>query len=411
MRSQPQRLVSNLAVVTFSAAVLGACVASAPAQTTDKPALTFGMSTALTGPAAALGLSMRQGVQAAFDEANAAGGINGRRLKLIAADDGYEPARTGPNMRQLLDVDGVLGVIGNVGTPTAVAAIPIALEKRTLFFGALTGAGTLRKTPADRYVINFRASYAQETAAMVDALTDVAGLRPEEVAFFTQRDAYGDAGFSGGITALKRHGLQDEAATAHGRYERNTVAVEPALADILSADVAPRAVIMVGAYAPCAAFVKCARGRGFKGLFLNVSFVGTRPLIEALGTAGEGVIITQVVPPLEADVPLLNAYRAALAASAPGAAPDFNSVEGYAAARVLQLAIARIPTLPTREALVDAIESLGAFDIGLGASLALSPKRHQASDQVWPTVVRSGHAVALRWEELRQAPESRKASE
>ena len=161
---------------------------------------------------------MRDGVEAALAEANRNGGVRGRNLKLIALDDGYEPKRTVPNMRQLIHEDNVLAVIGNVGTPTAVSAIPIAIKAKTPFFGAYTGGGVLRKSPPDRYVINYRASYAEETAAMVDALILEGGMRPDEIAFFTQRDAYGDAAFVGGIAALKEHGLESEIHVAHGRY-------------------------------------------------------------------------------------------------------------------------------------------------------------------------------------------------
>jgi branched-chain amino acid transport system substrate-binding protein len=388
-------------LLASSGALLSAQARDARAsQAADAGDLRFGMSTVLTGPAAGLGLAMRRGVEAAFAEANAAGGVGGRKLVLIALDDGYEPRRAEPNMRKLVDDDGVLGVVGNVGTPTAVASIPVALEKKTLFFGAFTGAGLLRKTPPDRYVVNFRASYAQETSAMVDALVGVAGLEPEEIAFFTQRDAYGDAGFAGGMAALKRRGLKDEGRVAHGRYERNTIAVEGGLADLLSAAVRPRAVIMVGAYAPCAEFIKLARTTGLDARFLNVSFVGTQPLIDALGPAGEGVVITQVVPPLDTDQPIHREFRVALAASAPEATPDLGGLEGYVATRVLVRALKAVRGPPTREGVVDALEGLGTFDLGLGAPLTLGPDRHQACDRVWPTVVKDGAARAMDWSEL-----------
>lgn len=214
----------------------------------------LGMSTALTGPARELGQSMRSGVLAGFDRLNREGGFQGRRLRLIALDDRYEPLKAAPNMRQLLEVDKVLVIIGNVGTPTATAAMPIAKEDKTLFYAAFTGAGILRTSLPDRYVINYRASYAQETGAMIDALVLKAGLKPTEIAFFTQRDSFGDAGFSGGVSALKRHGLENERAIAHVRFERNTLAVESALAELLSLDRLPAAVVMVGTYAPCAKF-------------------------------------------------------------------------------------------------------------------------------------------------------------
>ncbi|MCB9849642.1 MAG: ABC transporter substrate-binding protein [Phycisphaerales bacterium] len=360
------------------------------------------MSTALTGPADELGLNVQAGVLAALDEANRAGGVIGRTLRLVTLDDGYEPSRTAPNMHKLIEEEKVLAVIGNVGTPTAVAAIPIVNARQVVLFGAYTGAGALRKTPPDRYVINYRASYADETSAMVDALVNEAGISVDEIAFFTQRDAYGDAGYVGGVAAMQRHGLKSEVNIAHGRYERNTDAVENGLADIVSAHVSPRAVIMVGAYAPCAAFIKLAREYGFDPIFLNVSFVGSQPLANVLGDAGEGVIVTQVVPHFDSDLPIAREYRSALAARGGDMQPTFGSFEGYIAGRILLRALSDVTEIPTRESIVDALDGLGKFDIGLGLELELSPDQHSACHEVWPTVIRGGEVVPMSWTDLRR---------
>jgi branched-chain amino acid transport system substrate-binding protein len=364
------------------------------------PEIVLGTSTALTGPAAALGTGFKAGVDAAIDEANRAGGVGGATLRLIALDDGYEPTRTAPNMRRLVETEHVLAVIGNVGTPTAVAAIPIAMESHTPFVAAFTGAGVLRKAPPDRYVINYRASYVEETETMVAALVERAGLKPEEIGFFTQRDAYGDAGFAGGIAALLRHGLKSEAGVVHGRYERNTTAVENAVADVLSARTPVRAVIMVGAYKPTAAFVKLLRSTGPSPMFLSVSFVGSEALAAELGSDGDGVIITQVVPPPDSDVPVAVRHREALAAVSPEIKPTFTSLEGYVAGRILLESLRRVRGPLDRESLTASFESLGDFDVGLGESLRLSPTEHQACHHVWPTMLRAGRIVALDWKEL-----------
>ncbi len=388
-------------------ALVAAAFANSRSLASDSPtgapnsAIPIGMSTVLSGPAKDLGLQMRAGVEAAFDEYARTLKPGAKPLKLFALDDGYEPDRAAPNMRKLIDEDGVLAVVGNVGTPTAIAALPIANQSKTPFFGAFTGAGVLRKDPPDRYVINFRASYAEETASMVDALI-AAGLKPEEVAFFTQRDAYGDSGFNGGVQALKRHGLASESSIVHGRYERNTVEVDNALAEILLAPVPARAVIMVGAYAPCAQFIKDARAGGFDPLFLNVSFVGASPLAKALGTAGDGVIVTQVVPHFDSDLPIVKQYRAALATLDEKLEPSFGSLEGYVAGRIFCRALASVDGDVTREKIVDALLGLGRFDVGLGVELSLSPKDPQACHQVWPTILRAGKIVPLDWKQLHE---------
>ena len=410
-RCSVSNLRSQMTALSIALAIFGLLM-SAPQSVAEEAqpvedTIVLGMSTALTGPTAVLGINMQSGVLAAIDEANRKGGIHGRKLHLTALDDGYEPARTAPNMRQLIDKEKVLAVIANVGTPTAVAAIPITNASKTPFIGAFTGAGVLRKMPPDRYVINYRASYAEETASMVDGLITHGGLKPHEIAFFTQRDAYGDAGFSGGIAALKRHGLVDENAVIHSRYERNTLAVENALADIIMSFPKPRAVIMVGAYNPCTVFIRLAKQSGLGAIFLNVSFVGAEALAEKLGEQGEGVIITQVVPHFDSDLPMVHEYRKALKAWNASTQPTFGSLEGYIAARILWRALDTIQGSLTKEGIVNALEGLGEFDMGLGQRLHLGPKEHQACHRVWPTILRGGKAVPFQWEELRPRLEGR----
>jgi ABC-type branched-subunit amino acid transport system substrate-binding protein len=316
-------------------------------------------------------------------------------------DDGYEPSRTVPNVRQLIEKDDVLAIIGDVGTPTATVAIPIANEQKTLFFASFSGGGILRKNPPDRYVINFRASYAEETARMIDALVEGAGLKPEEIAFFTQRDSYGNAGFDGGIAALKNHGLKEEKDVLNVGYERNTLAVEDAVATLLVAEHLPRAVIMVGAYAPCGKFIKLCHEGGLHALFLNVSFVGSSSLAHELGKIDASVIVTQVVPyPLDENVSLVREYQTDLRAADPSALPEFGGLEGYIAARILELALDKVEGQLTREAIVDALEKLGQFDIGLGEPLNLSPNEHQASHRIWPTILKDGGFVPFQWDDI-----------
>ena len=363
--------------------------------------IVFGMSTALSGPAADLGKNMRAGVLAEFKRANKLGGIQERTLRLISLDDGYEPSQTAPNMRRLIEQEKVLAVIGNVGTPTAIAAIPIANEKKTLFFAPFTGAGVLRKSPPDRYVINYRASYAEETAAMIDALVEIGKLQPDEIAFFTQRDGYGDAGFVGGITALQRNGLKDLSVIKHVRYERNTLAVEDAIANLLMSEKLPRAVIMVGAYAPCAKFITLAKQSGLDALFLNVSFVGSASLGRELGIQADKVIVTQVVPhPLQSNLPLVQQYRKDMHAYNSSIAPTFGSLEGYIAARILVKALKNFKGPITRESIVDGLENLGTIDIGIGESLQLGAKDHQASHRIWPTILKKGAFVPFDWKDI-----------
>lgn len=358
-----------------------------------------GTSLALSGPAQTLGKEMVRGIEAYFAAVNAAGGIAGQRLRLMARDDGYVPSVAADNMRDLIDQQQVIAVIGNVGTPTAEVTAPIANAKKTLLFGAFSGADLLRKTPPDPYIINYRASYADETAAMIAGLSR-AGIRPYEIAFFSQHDAYGDTGYNGAINALKAVGYPAAEQLPHGRYKRNTLEVEDALLTLLAAPVPPRAIIMIGAYAPCAKFIRMARRVLPHTLFLNVSFVDGEALADALGTAGDGVIVTQVVPPCTPDLPICSHYFADLRRYAPRAKPSFVSLEGYVIARVFVTALRNAGPQPTRAGLVTAMENLHHLDIGTGTPLSYGKTQHEGSHAVWATVINKGELQPLRWEAL-----------
>lgn len=359
-----------------------------------KDELLVGMSTALSGPASDLGLSMKLGIEAYFYQINQKGGVNGRPLRLLALDDGYQPTTAAENMRHLTRKTQAIAVIGNVGTPTAMVTVPIANREKILLFGAFTGANILRKSPPDRYVINVRASYEEETATMIDHILDK-GMKPDEIAFFTQNDSYGDAGYAGAIKALRAKGYQKTETLPHGRYTRNTLNVEDGLLTILDAPIQPKAIIMVGTYTACAQFIKLAKTIFPNTLFFNVSFVGSVALAHALGKAGEQVIVTQVVPHFESNLPGVAEYRKALEAFAPKASPNFVSLEGYLTAKVFVEGLKRAPQKITRENLIDAIESIHNLDIGIGEPIGYSPTQHQAIDRVWNTQIQNGKFIAM----------------
>jgi ABC-type branched-subunit amino acid transport system substrate-binding protein len=333
---------------------------------------------------------MKLGIDTAFNRANDAGGVEGRTLKLVSADDGYEPGRTADAMKQLYDKEQVFGFIGNVGTPTAAVAVPFALERRTLFFGAFTGANILRNDPPDRYVFNYRASYAEETAAVVHYLIKLRRLQPRQIAVFAQQDAYGDAGFAGVAKAFRALGLNDT-AILRLNYKRNTVDVDDAVNQLKAQKVAVRAVVMVAAYRAAAKFIEKTRDQFPGMIYSNVSFVGSTALAEELMLLGSryasGVIVTQVVPAVGGYSSAVMEYKNALAKYFPGESPDYVSLEGYVAANVLIQALKRTgPQLDT-ERLIDVLENTRNLDLGLGSPLSFGRAEHQASHKIWGTAI------------------------
>jgi ABC-type branched-subunit amino acid transport system substrate-binding protein len=341
--------------------------------------IVLGQSAAFKGPAAALGLGMRQGILAAFEEANAKGGVNGRKLELISYNDGYEPNKAIENTQKLLLEDKVFALIGEVGTPTSKAAQPIASDAGVPFIGPFTGAEFLR-SPYKRTVINVRASYFQETEAMVEHL--VTDLGVSRIAILYQDDSYGRAGLSGVKRALERRNME---LVAEGTYKRNTTAVKRAVLAIRKGN--PEAVIMIGAYKPCAEFIKLARKVGIRAKFLNVSFVGSKALAKELGDAGQGVIVTQVVPfPEDESVPLVARYKEALRAVNPDAEVGFVSLEGYTVGRLVIRVFGELGAAVTREGFLNKIAEVRTFDLD-GVTLIYGAEDNQGMDQVFLTVI------------------------
>jgi ABC-type branched-subunit amino acid transport system substrate-binding protein len=354
----------------------------------------FGISAPFSGSAKELGQNMKLGIEAAFSAANANGGVHGRKLRLIAADDGYEPARTAGTMKQLYETNQVFGLIGNVGTPTAVVALPYALDRKMLFFGAFTGAGLLRSDPPDRYVFNYRASYAEETAAVVNYLVKVKRLAPEQIAVFAQQDAYGDAGFAGVEKAIRALRGSGDSPIVRLGYQRNTVDVDDAVAQLQQIQQQKnrppiKAVIMVPAYRAAAKFIEKTRDLYPDMIYTSVSFVGSTALANELMLLGKkyasGVIVTQVVPALEGHSSLVLDYKSALAKYFPGEAPDYVSLEGYVDATVLIAALRQNGPQVDTEKLVATLENMHDLDIGLGAPVDFSRSEHQGVHKVWGT--------------------------
>ncbi len=360
--------------------IVSAVITAFATLTTLVPAfaqdIIIGQSVPLTGPAQALGKEMQSGIQAYFKVVNANGGINGRNLVLKTLDDGYEPERTVANTKQLIEKDGALALLGYVGTPTSVAALPIFTEAKVPFIGAFTGAEVLR-APFNKQIFNIRASYYEETELIVEHLHK---LSLNRVAVFYQNDAYGKAGLEGVNRALKKRGLTPVAIAT---VERNSVDVAAAVDALGKTDA--QTIIMISAYKSCATFIKAMIAKNKRPNFVNVSFVGTKALATELGPLAVGTQISQVMPyPWDDGSRLIREYQAAMK----GVDGDINysTLEGYVAARVLVEGFKRDKGGLDRAGLIAGLESLRDFDLG-GFKVDFSPTDHNGSNFVQLTIV------------------------
>lgn len=370
----------NRAVVGLLVA-LGLGVGQAVAETgvTDDKIL-LGQSAAFTGPAAQLGIQMNAGAKVYFESVNRAGGVHGRKIELRIADDQYEAEKAAANTQRFIEQDKVFALFGYVGTATSNAALPMISTAKVPFFAPLTGAMSLRE-PLNRQVFNIRASYFDETALIVEHLYTTG---TQKIGVFYQNDAYGKTGFDGVQKALNGRGLKVAGAAT---VERNSVDVGKAIATLSAAQ--PDAIVMVSAYASCAAFVKAMKAKGYTGQFYNVSFVGSKALADALGADGVGVAISQVMPfPYSAAVPVVREYQKAMSDAGQ---KEFNwsSLEGYIAAKIFTEGLRRAGRDLTRDRLTSAFESMSRVDVG-GFEIAFSPTHHNGSKFVELTIIGSG---------------------
>ena len=353
-----------------------AAAVAAPAVLADnRTKIIIGQSAAMSGPAAQLGIQFAAGARLMFERVNAAGGINGKTIELKTLDDGYEPERCAANTRKLIDED-VFALFGYIGTPTSVAALPLATNAKIPFVAPFTGAQGLRD-PFNRYAFHVRASYFDETARIVNQLYAV-GMK--NIAVFYQNDAYGQAGLAGVQRALA---ALNSKPVALGTVERNTVDVAAAVKAIVPSK--PEGIVQISAYKSCAAFIREARKAGAGGQFCNVSFVGTAALAAELGADARGVVVSQVMPyPFAPKSPLSGEFIKA--ASAAKVDLNYSSMEGYVAAKVLAEGLRRGGANATRDTLIAGLESMKDVNLG-GYFVDFTPTKHTGSTFVDLTIL------------------------
>lgn len=345
--------------------------------------ITIGMSSPFTGPNGAYGVDMRQTIEAYFAQVNKVGGINGRKLTLVALDDGYETERTVANTKSLINEKNAFALLAFYGSsPTTEAMNTVFGPAKVPLVGTISGAGTLREAigsnPNARYMFNVRASYADETEAIVNQLVSL-GLK--NIAVFYQNDGFGKSGLEGVTSALKKHNM---APSAVGTVERNSVDVAKAVEAISKAT--PQAVVMVTLYKPTAAFVKAMKKAGQNPMLSTLSPVGAEQMVQELGADARGIVVSQVVPyPWNNVVPVVRDYQKLSEKQQ----FTYYGLEGYIMARTLVEGLKRAGKDLTRDKLVSALESLSNTDIG-GYRINYSATTRQASHFVELTVVGPG---------------------
>ncbi len=408
-----------LALTLALAAAPGGAVAG---QAPSGPPIILGMSAAFSGPTRGLGLELLRGATACLREVNDAGGVLGRPVVLRPLDDFYSPGPAIENTIALAEDKNVFALFGFVGTPTTTRIIPLleryAASDLFLLF-PLTGAEPLRREPYSRWIFNLRASYFDETRALVDGFVHQGRTR---IAVLHQADAFGRAGWDGVRRALTHYDMTIAAEATYKRGASMDTDMRPQVEILARRN--PDAVIAIATAEACAAFVRDAREAGLKAPVATVSFAGAEHMLELLQDAGAksgtdyatGLISSQVVPSYEdLSLPAVREYRGAMDALAlrpglgliPGdySPPrySFVSFEGYLDARLAVECLRRMGPDVRRSRIRPVLEAMDGLDLGIGEPVGFGPGRHQALSRVYFAVVRDGRFVPLgsfgRWKQ------------
>jgi branched-chain amino acid transport system substrate-binding protein len=340
--------------------------------------ITIGMSSPFSGPTGAYGSEMRDAINTLIEDTNREGGIYGRKIELITMDDGYETERAVANTKKLIEEKKVFALVGYYGSSPTTASMKIFSAAKVPLIGSISGADTLR-SPVNRYMFNIRASYADETEAIIKQLTSM-GLR--NIAVFYQNDGFGLSGLEGVKTALKKRQLN---VSAVGKVERNSLDVTSAVQTI--AEAQPQAIIMVTLYKPTAEFVRQMKKAGQYPQYMTLSPVGADLLAKELGPAAKGIGISQVMPyPWNDTDSVVKSYTRAMKKKDPDFKPSYYGVEGYIAGRILIEGLKKAGKNIDREKFIDALEHEGNFNLGT-YRIKYSPTSHNGSDFVDLTIL------------------------
>lgn len=359
----------------------------------------FGSSLALTGHAGYLGKQTLHGAMAYIRSINSGGGVAGRKIDIIAYDDSYDPSSCLSNTQKLIVDDKVFALFCYVGTPTTVRVMPMVEDAKIPLLGMFTGADALR-VPFNRYLINVRPSYYQETGEAVRHM--VSDLKLKKIAVFYQYDAYGFDGLTGTELALKQYGL---APVGRGSYVRGTLDVDDGVKKIAASGA--QVVFLIGTAKPCVRFVEKASVIGFNPVYYMVSFVGAEEFIKQLGDQKRcRALMSQVVPPnlrISEKNSEWSDYVRLLHIYYPDDSPSMVGLEGFFNAKVLVEGLRRSGRNLSREKFISSIESLKDYQLASGITVSFGSKEHQGLDRVYFTRLENGKFVPIRsWDKLRE---------
>lgn len=333
----------------------------------------LGASQVLSGPLGPQTLQYGEGARLLFDAVNAGGGIHGRKIGFNTLDDGFDPKRAVENTRKLIEEQKVFMLFNSTGTAQTAAVLPMLKESRTILFGPVTGASSLREG-ANPFLFHVRAGYANEAEKIVSQLKQTGVTR---VVFFYQDDAFGKA-----ILAEVKKATAAENLPLAAEVKVDPAAPDFAAAATAAAQANPQAVIIGTAGQTFPNFVKAVLATSARPVFYGFSVASLDVINRELKEKARGVVLAQIMPSLRnPTIPVVAEYLKLLKAKAPDAAPSASQFEGFVHARLLVEGLRRTGRDLNSASFARTLENAG--EIAFGRFTAkYSPKSHNGSDYV-----------------------------
>lgn len=319
-----------------------------------------------SGPAAVVGINMRKGMEAYLNWLNAQGGVNGRKIKLIVEDDGFQASRSIAAVKKLVEQDRVFALVGTLGTPGVVATIDYIMEKQVPSVYQGTGVSILA-FPAKKYFFPVQPNYISEGRIIAQYVVE--NLKMKRIAVACEQTDIGSEGLRGVKEQLAQYKMEPVAIVNFGAAD-----VDFSSQVLKLIQVKPDAVVIYSTIKPCAGFLKQAATMGLTAQFLT-TYVNADP-VQMPNLAGEaciGLIAPGWVPVLGTD-PDSQKYLEIYQKSFPNEMPSAFAAAGFIAAEVFSEGLKRAGRDVTRDKLVTALETLDDWHGVMAKGITYTPE-------------------------------------
>lgn len=356
----------------------------------------IGMSADFSASISYLGNNMKKGIKSYFHNINESSSV---KYKLIAYDDKYNPVLASQNVEQLIYKDKVVALLGNTGTPTTTVTLPIINKNKIPLIGPYSGGKFLRDSKTNKYSFNYRVGYYNEVSQIVVHLLNQ-GLKPDELAVFSQNDTYGDSGYLGVLEAFRSKNLEMK-EIIHERYTKETTNIEFGLSKLLDYNKNFKAFIIVGVNKATTKFIEYAKEDFPNAKFFLISAMNISTISNNLKKYEDDIYSTQVVPLLDENLDIVNEYKNDFKKLYPNENFNLISFEGYIIAKLFHEVIKELKFEEIdKQSIEKKLLTIDNIDIGLGFKSSFNNKKHQYSNRVWLTKMKNGELQNVSWEEI-----------